>query len=202
MSTHYIFLVKKFKYIIFAFIDYILKVSTHINKKAKILNAALQLFSDLGSKVVSTKKIAIEANVSEGLIFQHFKNKEGLINALYERELDAIQSIGLKINSLSHPKVILSETLSLPFLLKKHHFLFCKWHSRIIIDKGGYKNILPTNVINKVEDAFKALDVSNLTAEIDTFWVVFEGFFHAMILNDDLNDISIYNSLKEKFNVL
>ena len=176
-------------------------MSTHINKKAKILNAALQLFSDLGSKVVSTKKIAIEANVSEGLIFQHFKNKEGLINALYERELDAIQSIGLKINSLSHPKVILSETLSLPFLLKKHHFLFCKWHSRIIIDKGGYKNILPTNVINKVEDAFKALDVSNLTAEIDTFWVVFEGFFHAMILNDDLNDISIYNSLIKKFNV-
>ena len=97
-------------------------MSTHINKKDKILNAALQLFSDLGSKAVSTKKIAIEAKVSEGLIFQHFKNKEGLINALYERELDAIQSIGLKMNSLSHPKVILSETLSLPFLLKKKLF--------------------------------------------------------------------------------
>ena len=138
----------------------------------------------------------------EGLIFQYFKNKEGLINALYERELDAIQSIGLNINSLSHPKVILSETLSLPFLLKKHHFLFCKWYSRIIIDKGGYKNILRTNIINKVEDACKALDVSNLTAEVYTFWVVFEGFFLAMILNDDLNDISIYNYLKEKFNVL
>jgi len=177
-------------------------VSTHINKKDKILNAALQLFSDLGSKVVSTKKIAIEAKVSEGLIFQHFKNKEGLINALYERELDAIQSIGLKINSLSHPKVILSETLSLPFLLKKYHFLFCKWYNRIMIDKGGYKNIIPINVINKVEDAFRTLNVSNLAAEIDTFWVVFEGFLHAMILNDDLDHISIYNSLKKKYDIL
>jgi AcrR family transcriptional regulator len=177
-------------------------VSAYINKKAEILNAALQLFSDFGSKVVSTKKIAIKAEVSEGLIFQHFKNKEGLINALYERELDAIQSIALKINSLSHPKVILSETLSLPFLFKKNHFLFCKWYSRIIIDKAGYKNLLPKNVINKVEDAFKAHGVNNLTAEIDSFWVVFEGFFQVLILNDDLNDISIYNTLKEKFNFL
>lgn len=54
------------------------------DKKEKILNAALELFAKEGYKPTSTSKVAKLAGVSEGLIFRHFKNKEGLLNAILQ----------------------------------------------------------------------------------------------------------------------
>src|SRR5699024_2460306 len=51
-------------------------------KKDKILQTALRLFADEGYQNTSTCKIACGAGVSEGLIFKHFKCKEGLLQAV------------------------------------------------------------------------------------------------------------------------
>lgn len=53
-------------------------------KQEKILAAALELFAREGFKVTSTSKIAKHAGVSEGLIFRHFTNKEGLLDAIIQ----------------------------------------------------------------------------------------------------------------------
>lgn len=50
--------------------------------KAKIERAALWLFSEHGIDGVSTKSIAAEAGVSEGLIYRYFKNKDTLAREL------------------------------------------------------------------------------------------------------------------------
>lgn len=52
------------------------------SRKTQILEAALQLFAKKGIHGVSTKEIAAEAGVAEGLIFYHFKDKQGLLAAL------------------------------------------------------------------------------------------------------------------------
>ena len=44
------------------------------DKKENILKSALELFANEGVNATSTNRIAIKANVSEGLIFKHFKN--------------------------------------------------------------------------------------------------------------------------------
>ena len=174
-------------------------MSTRNSKKTNILKAALKLFSDQGNDAVSTKKIAAVAQVSEGLIFRHFQNKEGLIIALYEREAEAIQALGKDLDALSHPKVILSEILSIPFLIKERHYTFYKWHIGMTGQRLGNRNVLAPLITPKLKDAFKALEVNNVAAEIETFWVVFNGFVQALILEPDLNFISIYNCLKEKY---
>jgi AcrR family transcriptional regulator len=51
-------------------------------KQQNIFTAALELFSSEGVDATSTSKIAKRAGVSEGLIFRHFKNKEGLLQAI------------------------------------------------------------------------------------------------------------------------
>ena len=56
-------------------------------KKQHILESALKLFSKEGYEATSTRSIAQEAGVSEGLIFRHFQNKEGLLKYLLERGL-------------------------------------------------------------------------------------------------------------------
>lgn len=50
--------------------------------KAKIERAAVWLFSENGVDGVSTKSIAQEAGVSEGLLYRYFKNKETLAREL------------------------------------------------------------------------------------------------------------------------
>ncbi|WP_416879370.1 TetR/AcrR family transcriptional regulator [Litorimonas sp.] len=50
--------------------------------KGRIERAALFLFSESTIEGVSTKRIAEEAGVSEGLLYRHFRNKEDLSRAL------------------------------------------------------------------------------------------------------------------------
>ena len=50
--------------------------------KAKIERAALTLFAEQGVDGVSTKSIAVAAGVSEGLLYRHFTNKDGLAREL------------------------------------------------------------------------------------------------------------------------
>ncbi len=51
-------------------------------KQEKILQSALELFAKEGFHATSTNKVAKHAGVSEGLIFRHFGNKEGLLQAI------------------------------------------------------------------------------------------------------------------------
>lgn len=54
-----------------------------MDKRDLILNAALQLFVDNGFHGTATGKIAQEAGVANGTLFQYFKTKDDLVIALY-----------------------------------------------------------------------------------------------------------------------
>lgn len=53
------------------------------DKKDLIINAALKLFVDNGFHGTATSKIAQEAGVANGTLFQYFKTKDELVIALY-----------------------------------------------------------------------------------------------------------------------
>lgn len=53
-----------------------------MTNKDIILQTALRLFAEQGYDRTPTSQIAREASVSEGLIFRHFTNKEGLLKAI------------------------------------------------------------------------------------------------------------------------
>lgn len=54
-----------------------------MDKKDLIINAALQLFVDNGFHGTATSRIAQEAGVANGTLFQYFKTKDELVIALY-----------------------------------------------------------------------------------------------------------------------
>jgi len=54
-----------------------------MDKKDLIINAALKLFVDNGFHGTATSKIAHEAGVANGTLFQYFKTKDELVIALY-----------------------------------------------------------------------------------------------------------------------
>lgn len=63
-----------------------------MTNKEIILQTALQLFGEKGYDRTPTSQIAKQAMVSEGLIFRHFGNKAGLLNALIQEGLAQISN--------------------------------------------------------------------------------------------------------------
>jgi AcrR family transcriptional regulator len=56
-----------------------------LKTKDKVLDAALALFNGQGTAAVSTNHIAEAAGISPGNLYYHYKNKEEIIRALFER---------------------------------------------------------------------------------------------------------------------
>ena len=56
-----------------------------MNNRERVLEAALSLFNEQGTSAVSTNHIAEAAGISPGNLYYHFRNKEEIIRALFER---------------------------------------------------------------------------------------------------------------------
>lgn len=58
------------------------------DRKAQIVDVALQLFSEKGFSGTRTKEIARRAGISEALVFRHFRSKEQLYNEALKSTLE------------------------------------------------------------------------------------------------------------------
>jgi len=96
------------------------------NKQNNILEAALELFAKQGYHATSTSHIAKKASVSEGLIFRHFKNKEGLLEHILAYIEQKIHLRFTRILNEETPRDIIKKTLEMPFDMKKTEYTFWK----------------------------------------------------------------------------
>ncbi len=61
--------------------------------KEKILYAAFELFSSIGYWSTSISKIAKQAGISKGLMYNYFTSKEHLLRAVVDKLLEVIKSV-------------------------------------------------------------------------------------------------------------
>lgn len=64
-----------------------------MSTRERILYTALQLFNESGTAVVSTNHIAEALGISPGNLYYHFRNKEEIIRAIFERLFTAWDTI-------------------------------------------------------------------------------------------------------------
>lgn len=170
------------------------------DKQKSILESALTLFSEKGYSAVSTSLISKQANVSEGLIFRHFKDKQGLLNHLVSVWNDQFQVRITEISSIEKPEQRIQAVMEMPFLINESDFPYWKlvfslrWQNSELISE--YMLILK----EMLEDALKELKYTDAVSEADLIMAYFDGFISTVVLRND-QDLSsrLLHTLKKKY---
>ena len=171
-------------------------------KQEKILNKALELFAENGFDATSTSKVAKAAGVSEGLVFKHFKNKEGLLSAIMEMGKIKVEEIYSELFSPDIlPKEILKSIITLPFRIDKQQFYFwkllyaLKWQKHVF----DYSFSMPDK--EKLMAIFTLLGYKDPLAETELMLLLIDGIITAVLLRKPENQNAILNAILSKYNL-
>ncbi|MGI9540682.1 MAG: TetR/AcrR family transcriptional regulator [Flavobacteriaceae bacterium] len=172
-----------------------------MTKKSAIIEAALQLFSEMGYTGTSTRTIATKTGVSEGLIFRHFKNKEGLLLVLLEDAEKEIASLYEPVLALEHPKVFLKQVFSVPFQInEKKKILWRFLYTHQWFEPQIHELILQP-LYTRVFDSFQTIGVSDPKSESESFLIFYKGLISNMLLNENFNAFPVAEYILKKFSL-
>lgn len=159
-------------------------------KQENIIHSALRLFAENGYDATSTSKIAKAAGVSEGLIFRHFDNKEGLLNAVVEIGMERANTYFESILSIANPKERIKKALSLPFSISEDEHEFWKLMYALKWQRGMFNTDGMDAYKASLAEAFTELNYSNPEAEARLIEVLLDGVATEILLKEqDPSDI-------------
>ncbi|MET1258258.1 TetR family transcriptional regulator [Flagellimonas sp. DF-77] len=152
-------------------------------KKERIVAAALELFAEYGFNGTSTMKIAKKAQVSEGLIFKHFKNKQGLLaHLITELEAKIESNFGSILNE-TDPKTVLRKSIESIFNVPKSEYDSWRLQYLLKMDKRYFVPDQNRPYVEHAEVAFKALGYAHPEQEAILFYEILDGLFLSLIRN-------------------
>lgn len=153
-------------------------------KQLNILMTAMKLFASRSFDGTSTNAIAKEAGVSEGLIFKHFKNKEGLLEAIITFGMEKATVYFSEIILISNPKKRLEKAISLPFSIDPNDNQFWKLMYALKWQRGEYETAPFELFKESLIDAFEQLGYENPEHEAMLIEVLIDGVATQVLLKN------------------
>ncbi len=153
-------------------------------KQENIINTALELFAQYGVEATSTSKIAKAAGVSEGLIFRHFTNKEGLLHAILERGMEKAQVYFGSIILEEDPKKRIRKALELPFTIDPSEYNFWRLVYSLKWQRGSMETDGMIEFRASLADAFADLNYRNPVSEARLVEAFIDGIATDILLKD------------------
>lgn len=172
-------------------------------KQKNILQTALELFAKNGYSSTSTGKIAKKAGVSEGLIFRHFGNKEGLLEAVLKLGEERVKTTFAEIIFEENPKEVIRKMLELGLKIKdnQEEADFWKLQYKIKWEVEQYNEQKMEPVEHALSKAFENLKYDEPEMEAKTFLLIFDGLATRFFLQSNFEKEKIINFLNKKYNV-
>ena len=169
--------------------------------RERILALSLRLFNENGEPNVTTSAIADEMNISPGNLYYHFRNKDDIVNALFEdfeREIDHL------LDAASGQNASVEDAWFLLHLLFetiwKHRFLYRdlndllsrnrrleNYFKQLLSRKTAAARALCTSLAHRGELAATPQEIDTLATNmvvIATYWLSFEYVSNARRFSD------------------
>ena len=172
-----------------------------ISRKENILNSALKLFAEQGFRATTTSQISSHAGVSEALIFRHYKNKEGLLQAILTHAKDKIQQLVDHFRLEKDPKQRLRTMLEYPFQHTPENeeywllLMKIKWELNMTADQ----KMEPVQDI--LTETFEELGIPHAKQEADFLTHYIEGLNSAILRKEVIEEKETKDFLFRKYNL-
>ena len=172
-------------------------------KQEKIVNAALKLFAEEGYKSTSTSKVAKEAGVSEGLIFRHFENKEGLLKAIIQLGEEQANVMLADIVLESDPKELIRKYIDLTLNVSKQQDAvdFWKLQFKIKWELEMYGEHKIQAIQDALEKAFEKMKYNHPKEEANLLLTLMDGIATRFMLQENYDLVGTISFLKNKYKV-
>ena len=170
-----------------------------MTKKELILKKSLELFSSKGFKATSTRSIANAAEVSEGLIFKHFKSKNGLLSELLKIGASKSTPEIEKIKNCSDPKAMISSCIRLFLNIKKEDYPYWRLYYASGFENDSQTIGLEPILKKTVVGAFKKLGYVKTELEAELLLNSLDGLMIKMLTNHDYDIESQVNLILKKY---
>lgn len=172
-------------------------------KQENILNAALELFAKEGYRSTSTSKVAKKAGVSEGLIFRHYTNKEGLLQAIMEQGEQRAKLLFADIVMESDPKEVIRKTFNIGKFISDNHAeaKFWKLQYKIKWELEEYSAHKMEPLQNALIRAFEKLNTENPLHEANNLLIILDGLATRLFLDKDFDILSQIEFYQNKYNL-
>lgn len=170
-------------------------------KQKSILNVALNLFSTRGFDAVPTSLIAKEAGVSEGLIFRHFKNKIGLLDAIMQLGTEKVEPLIVEISQFEDPKDRIQALMEMPFKLEEEQYPLWRLIYSLKWKNEYYDDEMSKPIKDVLVNALAELKYADAEAEADLVLSYIDGFATTILLKaDTVNKEKLLQTLRKKYN--
>jgi AcrR family transcriptional regulator len=170
-------------------------------KQANIMEAALHLFAEQGFDATSTREIADQANVSEGLIFRHFTSKKGLLEAIMKKGIDRAMTLYERILSIDNPRYALKSFLRLPFTVPEDDYPFWRLLYSLRWQEGTYHTLLTSAMREALVKIMDQLGYAHPEAEADLAGMLMDGAAGTVLLRHPENNDMLLEALLDKYDL-
>lgn len=159
------------------------------------------MFGTEGYSATSTSKIAQQAGVSEGLIFRHFVNKEGLLKAIFNQAEEKFKVLYANLILQSQPKSVIQKMIELPMHLDDEEIEFWRLQYRLKweLQYSNPAKIQP--IIIKLTWAFDQLGYDSPTEEAEFLNNYIEGLASQTLLGRPMNKEKTKEFLFKKYHL-
>ena len=170
-------------------------------KKERIIKTALKLFAEEGYGATSTSKVARDAGVSEGLIFRHFENKEGLLKAIIAIGEEKIKSLFTDIIHQSDPKIIIKNALEMPISVIESEYEFWRLQYKLKWELKEYNDKRMEPLKLSLTNAFKKLGYESPDHEASLVLLIIDGMASALLKGTMTDKKEFSQFLLKKYNL-